>query len=957
MLVVGLAVSLALTFSIGHAEKPNPNVGGTYDLTGAGTACLPPEFSLEQSGQFVTLKDEGETHVTAKLRLSEVTMRGTVAWTLRGTMTCPQSGTTPVELRPGGKRWAQLRRGSDVVATLTSVQASPDALEASSVAGVYQLVRADSCLGALGASLTLTPAGTSVSLTPTTSPSGVPHGNLHLTDETLSGHIACADRDSSELKLRTAVPRLTDLRAPEGELVASWKATSAPTGCPTSAPLSPEAVVGRLMLAIAVVILAARLMGALAARVGQPLVMGEVIAGILLGPTLVGRLLPRVSCYLFPPQIIPLIGAAASVGLVFYMFLVGLELDPSVLKGRATQAAFISNASVMFPMALGIAAALPIFRLLGESDFGAFALFMGVSMSVTAFPVLARILVERRMLKSSTGVIALACAAVDDVTAWGLLALASAVALSQGSGKVVSVVALSIVFCLAMALVVRRFLARVSQAYDEAGSVPTAWIAAIFVAILLAAYVSTQIGIAAIFGAFVVGLIMPRRADLSHDVTRRIEDFVVTVLLPLFFVVTGLRTDIGRLERPVLWLITLLLIVIAVAGKFAGATLAARYSGYPWRRASAIGALMNTRGLTELIVLNIGLDLGIVTPALFTMLVIMALVTTLMTGPALRLIDRRGDLSAGPVEELRQAQRAPAEAVGEPTGSILVAPMDEGNFDALLALAEPLARSSPPRELILARLLVPKNVVVLGPTDRELGQASKDLDRRRRRLISEGIAARGVTFTSPDRGADLVRLASEHEVDLLLIDGRRPLIGEAIPRGPVGVALDKASCDVAVLVAPESTPPQVDSEHPVIVPFGGAEHDWAALELGAWVASSYDASLVLLGSVEGEGRDASRLLADAALVVQQLVGVPTEPRLIAPGRSGVLEASEGAGLLAIGLSERWRREGLGPVRADIARTARVPTLFARRGSRPGALAPSEDLTRFTWSVATPPTRG
>ena len=218
---------------------------------------------------------------------------------------------------------------------------------------------------------------------------------------------------------------------------------------------------------------------------------------------------------------------------------------------------------------------------------------------------------------------------------------------------------------------------------------PTLWLGIIFVGVLLSAYVTQSIGVAAIFGAFLVGLIMPRNAGLTEDVRGRFEDFVVAVLLPLFFVVTGLKTDVGSLNRPILWLITLLLIAVAIVGKWVGAMAASRYSGFSLRDSAAIGVLMNTRGLTELIVLNIGLSLGMISPALFTMLVVMALVTTFMTGPALRLIDPRRELSEPPEEELRRAPRASeAElAAPAPLRSILVAPQDRSNLDALLALA------------------------------------------------------------------------------------------------------------------------------------------------------------------------------------------------------------------------------------------------------------------------------
>jgi hypothetical protein len=363
---------------------------------------------------------------------------------------------------------------------------------------------------------------------------------------------------------------------------------------------------------------------------------------------------------------------------------------------------------------------------------------------------------------------------------------------------------------------------------------------------------------------------------------------------------------------------------------------------------------MNTRGLTELIVLNIGLDLGVISPALFTMLVVMALVTTFMAGPALSLIDPRGELSSPIEEDLRHAPRVTEDEIAAPvpTRSILVAPQDESNLDALLALAKPLASSTPPRELIMAQVMVPARLAtgVISDTE-DLTRVADELRARRADLIAGHLASRTVVFHSVDPGKDYVRLASEEEVDLVILDGRRPLLGEGVPGGPVGYVLDNAPCDVAVLVEREGVP-VIDSGHPVAVPFGGAEHDWAALELAAWIASAYGASLRLVGAgAPADGGGASdRLLANASLVVQSLVGVPTEPLLIDSVDAGLLDAIAGSGLVVVGLSERWRKEGLGAVRSGIAKAATAPILFARRGTRPGALAPrGSDLTQFAWS--------
>jgi hypothetical protein len=526
-------------------------------------------------------------------------------------------------------------------------------------------------------------------------------------------------------------------------------------------------------------------------------------------------------------------------------------------------------------------------------------------------------------------------------------------------------VALAVAFCLVMGLLLRPLLARVAKAYDEAGRVPGAWVATIFAGVLLSAFITEEIGIAVIFGGFVAGMIMPRHAGLTEDVTRRMEDFVVVLLLPMFFAYTGLKTNVGLLDRPVLWWITGLLILVAIVGKFFGAAIAARLTGFDWRASAVIGTLMNTRGLTELIVLNLALEKGVISDALFAALVLMALVTTFMAGPLLKLFDPKNSYGA-PLEDELEDARAISHAefpdLPVPERSILVAPQGEAELDALRAIAEPLARSEPRRELILARLVRPTRGAsargALQTENRLLHEATDEVTVARLELVQEGVAARGIAFSSADPGKDLVKLAESEEVDLVLVDGRRPLLGDAVPRGDVGTVLREANCDVAVYVSREGAPLAPDAEHPVVVPFGGAEHDWAALELGAWIASATGAPLKMLGATGNtdERTRVTRLLGDAGLLVEQYAGIPAEPVVAEPGKTGVLEAAEGAGLLVVGLSERWRREGLGPVRAEIARSAPAATVFVRRGRRPSALAPQTDVTQFGWSSASPVVR-
>ena len=742
-------------------------------------------------------------------------------------------------------------------------------------------------------------------------------------------------------------------------------------------PNQADAQYGQLLAAIAIIIAFARLLGAVAQRIGQPRVMGEILAGILLGPTLIGLAPKFVSGLCTPTQgqstcswpfssgTIDGLHAAAEIGLAFYMFLVGLELDPTVIRQRAREAAAISLTSVILPFTLGSITALYLLRFgstYGDSNRPlAFVTFAGVAMSVTAFPVLARILVERRMVRGPIGALALACAAIDDVVAWSLLALATVFAASgpmpadtTGAATTaaavapspIAIIVLALAFCVTMAFVVRPVVARVAIAYDEAGSLSGGWIVALFVGILVAAYASQQSGIAVIFGAFVFGLIMPRRSGLNDAITSRVEDFVVIVLLPLFFVYSGLRVDLSsHLTDVTFWGWTAVLTAIAIGGKWIGASVAARVVGLDRRSSLAIGSLMNTRGLTELIVLNVGLSLKVISPELFSMLVVMALVTTFLAGPALRLIDRRGTLAVQAEAEVADAGREPVQS-----GAILVACQDAKNLSSLVAFGRALANDRETgREIILVRLLEPSPTGARWSRDRQaLAVARGELQQQVDALSSSNFRSRAVSLISAHLGDDLSRLARDEKVDVVLTDGRRSLTTDDLPGGAVGALLRDAECDVGVLVD-RGQSVGIDATHPVVVPFGGSDHDWAAVEIGARLADANGARLRLVGVAEAAGRDVGEELAFASTAVQSVSGVVAESVVVDSGGSRMLAAAADAGLLVIGLSRRWREEGLGSVRRQIASEATVPMLFVRRGVRSGLIAPSGSISEFGWS--------
>ena len=1009
--IAGGYVASAPSSCLGPAPAP---VGGAPLPATAPTQLPPPgpAFSVNQSGQFVNLTNSQRT-LGGQLRLKPgATPAG--AHRLTGTVDCisGKQQTLDALVVPGVKgSIAGTLGGAPFAATLKSPPPAPGAAlprTPSGIAGKYALSPTSTCFGS---SFTLNGSGSSYTLVAATHTLG----RLAYSTKTsaVSGDVACLKGGSVRLtatandillqnvkliplQVATPVPSAAKTTARAAALITPTRpATEAAHGTseslskvvitpskaaakpalitPTGLPPSGEQftatkqrssftkLVAAFFLAVLIVLIVARAFGMVAVRVGQPRVMGEVIAGIALGPSLFGLLAPNLQATIFSTDILPAFGVAANLGLIFFMFLIGMEVDQKQLKGKAAPAAAISNASIALPMLLGIAAALPLYKLLGpDIKFAAFALFMGVAMSITAFPVLARILTERRMLRGPVGSLTIGCAAIDDVSAWFLIALATTIAVSGSFGVVVRTIAEAVAFVLVMALLVRRVLARMGTAFDEVGQIPSGWFAAIVVGVLLSAYITEAIGIDVIFGGFIMGMVMPRHARLTEEVTRRVEDFVVTLLLPLFFVYTGLKTNITLLDRPELWLIAAGLVVLAIVGKLAGAAIAARVCGFDSRASMVIGTLMNTRGLTELIVLNIALEVGAISSVLFTALVIMAIITTLMTGPLLKLLDPRNEYGTKIEDELAGAAVAAArEHPGLPVAerSILVASHTDAALERLIELAEPLARSAPQRELILTRLVEPpRGAGVRGGLQTEnlqLEQASRAIEQARERLAAEGVLARGVALSSSHPGADLAHVAEREPVDLVLTEGRRRLIGESVPLGEVSVLLERAECDVAVLVAKESAPLSLGPETPLLVPFGGAEHDWAALELGSWLSSATGAPLKLLGAggQSDDGKSVTRMLADAGLLVQQTTGIATEPLVMAGGREGIVSAAAGAGLLVIGLSERWRREGLGPTRSEIAKAAPAPVLFVRRGSRAGLFAQRDNVTQFNWSRA------
>ncbi|KAF2341260.1 cation:proton antiporter [Flavobacterium tistrianum] len=514
-----------------------------------------------------------------------------------------------------------------------------------------------------------------------------------------------------------------------------------------------------LLAQIVTIILVARLFGWFFRKIGQPSVIGEMIAGIVLGPSLVGMYFPEFSAVLFPKESLGNLQFLSQIGLILFMFVIGMELDLKVLKNKAHDAVVISHASIVIPFALGLSLAYFIYEIYAPMgvEFSSFGLFMGIAMSITAFPVLARIVQERGMQKTKLGTIAITCAAADDITAWCILAVVIAIVKAGSLLSSLYVIGMAILYVIIMLKIVRPFLKRVGDLNATRESLNKPVVAIFFITLLISAYASELIGIHALFGAFLAGAIMPENNKFRNIFIEKVEDVSIIVLLPLFFVFTGLRTQIGLLNDPELWKITGLIILVAVVGKFFGSALAAKFMGQNWKDSLSIGALMNTRGLMELVVLNIGYDLGVLSTEIFTMMVIMALVTTFMTGPALDFI---GFIFKD------KATAVPEEIGAKSKYKILLSFATPERGKKLLQIANSLVKKQGDNSIVTAMHLSLSTEV-----------HSFDIKEHERKMLvpvieeSERLNQNVVSLfkVSNDIDSDIIDTANQGEYDLLLI--------------------------------------------------------------------------------------------------------------------------------------------------------------------------------------------
>lgn len=541
-----------------------------------------------------------------------------------------------------------------------------------------------------------------------------------------------------------------------------------------------------VLLALVTVIVVARGVGSLFAWFAQPPVVGEILAGILLGPSVLGHFFPTAQAFILPKEVAPFLGVLSNVGVILYMFLVGVELDPTLLRKRGHATLAISHASIVAPFILGALLALWVYPRLSTRDvpFTVFSLFIGVSMSVTAFPVLARILTDRRMHKSRMGVIALTCAAIDDVTAWCLLAFVVSVATARTTGAAITVVS-AVGYIGLIVLVARPAMVKLSRLYGVKGRMTQGVMALVFVALLLSALATDAIGIHAVFGAFALGAVIPHDSGLARELTDRLEDLVVVLLLPAFFAFTGMRTQIGLVTSGSDWALCGVIILIASLGKFGGSFIAARLTGLGWRDSSALGVLMNTRGLMELIVLNIGLELRVLSPTLFAMLVLMALVTTFSTTPILHFITRGQ-------KGYEEAPEPKSEAALPSGGGLLVPISNPDGLGPLLDLATAATRADDPPPRVLALVRRPAGGIRSGlrEIDRKESPKSPVLAQAIDQARAMGIAIDPRAVWTDDPAGDILELASSPSIGWLLLGYHRPVFGGDLLGGVVKEVLD-----------------------------------------------------------------------------------------------------------------------------------------------------------------------
>jgi Kef-type K+ transport system membrane component KefB/nucleotide-binding universal stress UspA family protein len=702
--------------------------------------------------------------------------------------------------------------------------------------------------------------------------------------------------------------------------------------------------VSLVLLEILVVIGFSRIVGLLFRAIKQPLVIGEIMAGIMLGPSLFGQLFPAAKNWLFPPATASILEVIAQIGLIFFMFLIGLELDPKYLKGKVRIAFFTSAAGIILPFVLAGGLALWLYPIGQGSSTSllAFSLFFGSALSITAFPVLARIISESNLQNTSIGSLALTCAAVDDVAAWCLLALSIAVARTNSIAAALPNIALSLIYIVFMLTAGRWLLRGISAYYSRSNKVNQILLATVYMLVIASALIAEAIGIHFIFGAFLLGAAMPKNEGMVREIAQKTEDFVLIFLLPVFFVYSGLKTKIGLIDSPYLWLVCAGILGVAIIGKYVGIYFTAKSLGLPKREASVLGWLMNTRGLTELIVLNIGLQLGVINDLLFAMLVIMALTTTFMTSPLVEWTYPKKLLRQQSLDEVTPIIAAAADY------RVLVPVANPHTQKSLIELAVAIAHNPEEMSTVNPLSLIeieedylyqssPAEVErLLANRRKELQDLVATIDPKSQQNKIQPIVQIG--FDVAKKTADLVVL---DRPDLILLGWHRSAFSRDRLGGRVRQILATATTDVAVLVDTSNPDEIIDRTYQkILVPYTANTHDDLALELALRLLfNDEQRSLHVLQlsplslTVSELSYEMNQSIADLPSDVRGRIHLETVPSENLMGV--VITESRTADLTIAGTSRNWgvQRNTLGRYTDELALHCNSPLLITRRHSQ------------------------
>jgi Kef-type K+ transport system membrane component KefB len=662
-----------------------------------------------------------------------------------------------------------------------------------------------------------------------------------------------------------------------------------------------------LLIQIAVILCLSRVLGLAMRLIHQPQVVGEMIAGIMLGPSLLGLIHHGAWMNaLFPKAMMGNLEVLSQLGVMLFMFLVGLELDPKLLRGQGRAALVTGTVGILVPFLTGGALGVVLIRtqhaVTGDvSSPLVLSLFMGAAMSITAFPVLARILTERNLHKTRTGVLALTCAAMDDVMGWCILAFVLAIAQLKGFGgeahhgsalkSALTTVGLSLGYVLVMVFIVRHFLGRLQALFETRGYLSQGVMAILFLLLIASAEATDTIGIHQIFGAFMFGAVMPKDGLFVKHLTEKVEDFTVLFLLPLFFAFTGLRTQLGLLGSVHLWLLCGVIVLVAVAGKFGGVALAGRFYGMNWRQSGLLGVLMNTRGLMELIILNIGLTFGVLSPSLFAMMVVMALATTFMTTPLMRLL-------YSPQRQKRELDDAARQDAAKVPGIHVLVPVSlQTTAPTLLRVGRMLMGSEPGRFYAI-HLERPSEIQPIAKRASTAADEVLEVSQQTARKLSVPISA--VSFVSHNIGRDIAEAAERFLATWVVMGWRKPIFFKNLLGGVVGQVLLNAPTNVAVFCDKG-----LGEVKRILVPCldGWANNDGrsAAQQIATVTGASVTVLCILKPGTE---RTEAQGETETAVVPHADVEIVEHPE---PLRA-ITEVSGRFDLLILGLSDEWQNE-------------------------------------------------